>query len=36
MAAEHTALLYCCETPWLFGSKVFHSVFEMKEEMSVF
>jgi len=29
------ALLYYCETQWLSCAKVDHSVFEMKEEMSI-
>jgi len=31
MEAEHTALLYCCETQWLSRGKVLRGVFQLKE-----
>jgi hypothetical protein len=30
--AEHTALLYYCDTRWLYRDKELHRVFELKEE----
>jgi len=35
MEAEHTSLLYYCETRWPSRAKVGHKVFELKEEGSI-
>jgi len=34
--AEHTALLFCSETRWHSRVKVFHGVFELREETAIF
>jgi hypothetical protein len=36
MEAEHTALLYDCETSWFSYIKLLHRVLELKEEIAIF
>jgi hypothetical protein len=36
MDAENLALLYCCETRWLYRAELFPSVFDLKEEAGHF
>jgi hypothetical protein len=35
MEAQHTALLYYCETSWFSLAKVLHNVLELKQEIAI-